>query len=174
MKWILLALGILVGLGVLVAILGTLIPREHVASRTVRLSRPPEEVWKAITDFAAHPSWRADLKTMERLPDRDGHAVWREVRRTGPMTLELVESQPPSRLVTRIADRNLPFGGSWTYEIRGSEGGSLVTISENGEIYNPVFRLMARYVFGYHATMDAYLTALGKKFGEEIRPGKSG
>ena len=171
MKWILLVLGILVGLVALAAILGALLPREHVASRTVRLSRPPEEVWAAITEFAAHPSWRADLKAMERLPDRNGHAVWREVRRTGPMTLEVVESQPPNRLVTRIADPDLPFGGSWTYEIRGSDGGSLVTISENGEIYNPIFRLMARFVFGYHATMDAYLSALGKKFGEAITPG---
>jgi hypothetical protein len=29
---------------------------------------------------------------------------------------------------------------------------------------------MARFVFGYHATMESYLKALGGKFGQEVAP----
>ncbi len=43
----------------------------------------------------------------------------------------------------------------------------MVTITENGEIYNPFFRFMARFVFGYTVTMETYLKALGKKFSED-------
>jgi hypothetical protein len=69
--------------------------------------------------------------------------------------------------VARIADDKLPYGGTWTWEIEETPEGSAVRITENGEIYNPLFRFAARYVFGYSSTMEAYLRALGKKFGEE-------
>jgi hypothetical protein len=44
----------------------------------------------------------------------------------------------------------------------------VLTITERGQISNPVFRFMARYVFGYHATMQEYLASLGRKFGEPV------
>jgi hypothetical protein len=40
------------------------------------------------------------------------------------------------------------------------KGGTQLTIIEDGVIRNPVFRCMARYVIGYHATMDDYLKRL--------------
>ena len=74
-------------------------------------------------------------------------------------------------MVTRIVDKELPFGGSWTWEISpAAEGGSRVSITENGEIYNPFFRFMARYVFGYTGTMETYLRNLGKKLGQDVTP----
>ena len=66
-------------------------------------------------------------------------------------------------MVTRIADPHLPFGGTWTYEIAPTATGSSLTITENGEIYNPVFRFIARYIQGYTATIDNYLKALRAK-----------
>ena len=51
--------------------------------------------------------------------------------------------------------------------IATGEQNAIWTITENGEIYNPFFRFMARFVFGYTATMETYLKALGKKFGED-------
>ena len=172
MRWVLVVGGGLVILLGGVAIIGLLLPKGHVASRTVRLRQPPEAVWKAITDYEAFPSWRADVKRVERLPDRNGHPVWREIDKRGhALPLEMVEATAPRRLVLRIADPKLPFGGVWTYEIAPADGGSAITITESGEIYNPVFRFLARFVFGYHATMDQYLKSLGKKFGEDVRIG---
>ena len=86
------------------------------------------------------------------------------------MPLEVLESDPPRKMVTRIADPNLPFGGTWTYQIEETSKGSRITITENGEIYNPIFRTVARFFMGYHATMDGYLKALGEKFGETVEP----
>ena len=71
----------------------------------------------------------------------------------------------------RIADPTLPFGGTWTYEIAPADSGSVVTITESGEVKSPIFRFMARFVFGYTSTMDGYLEALGKKYGETVTPG---
>ena len=58
---------------------------------------------------------------------------------------------PPPERVTRIADESLPFGGSWTYRVVGNEKGCTLTIREDGEVYNPLFRFMSRFVFGHIA-----------------------
>ena len=168
MKWFWLALAILVGLVLLVVTIGALLPQKHVATRAARFHQPPAAIWAAITDLDAFPSWRPGVKSVERLPDHNGLLAWREVDNHGQaIPFEVVESAPPQRLVARIADPNLPFGGTWTYEIRAT-GGCELRITEHGEVYNPVFRFMSRFVFDNHSTMDAYLRALGQKFGEKM------
>jgi hypothetical protein len=77
---------------------------------------------------------------------------------------------PPRRLIGRIADPSLPFGGSWTYDVVREGAGSRVMITEDGVVRNPVFRFMSRFVFGHHATQEAYLRALGRKFGHDATP----
>ncbi|HEY7497574.1 MAG TPA: SRPBCC family protein [Vicinamibacterales bacterium] len=163
LKWILIVLAVIIVIGALTAIVGWSLPVAHVASRQRTFAAPPEVVWRHMTDVDAFPSWRADVKRIERLPDRDGRAVWAEHGSNGRITLAVEKSEPPRLLVLRIADPDLPFGGTWTYEVAPASGGSTLTITERGEIYNPIFRAMARFVFGYEATMAAYLDALEKR-----------
>ena len=74
--------------------------------------------------------------------------------------MSVVEQSPPSRFVTKIDDPGQPFGGTWTFEIVPvNEGRTRLTITERGEIYNPVFRALARFVFGYTGTMESFLKA---------------
>ena len=51
------------------------------------------------------------------------------------------------------------------------QSGSLVRITEDGEIYNPLFRFMARFIFGHEGTIASYLLDLDKRF---IRAASSG
>jgi hypothetical protein len=168
MKWVIVAIVILVGLVALVTVIGMLLPKQHVAKRAAKFNQLPQSVWDAISDFEALPSWRPEVQSVEKQPERAGHPVWVEVSKMGRMPYEVTVFEPPTKMVTVIADSTLPFGGSWTYEIQESDGGSILTITENGEIYNPIFRFMARIFFGYHATMEAYLKNLGRKFGESV------
>ena len=49
----------------------------------------------------------------------------------------------------------------WLFErIAPAPGGSAVTITEDGEVYNPIFRFMSRFVFGYYATLDEFVGTL--------------
>ena len=75
------------------------------------------------------------------------------------MPVRIEREEPPSLLVTRVVEGQ-PFGGTWTYRIAPAPGGSQLTITEDGEVYNVVFRFMSRFVFGHYATMDAYLANL--------------
>jgi uncharacterized protein YndB with AHSA1/START domain len=165
-KWITIAMIVALSLALLVALaafVGSRLPQAHVASRQAALSVPAEAVWAAITDVDAFPSWRGDVKRIQRLPDRQGRPVWIEETRSGKMTLATERMEAPRMLVLRIADPDLPFGGTWTYDIVPAPAGCRLTITENGEIYNPLFRFMARFVFGYEGTIASYMTALERR-----------
>jgi hypothetical protein len=60
------------------------------------------------------------------------------------------------------------FGGTWTFEVEPAADGCNVTITERGEVYNPFFRFMGRFVLGYSGTLNAYLQALARHFGETV------
>ena len=164
MKWIAIVVGTLAGLVGVVAGIGAMLPKAHTASRYARFLKPPQAIWDVIT---GPPDWRTDLRSFEMLPPREGRRAWKEIDRHGnAITYEAVEETPPSRLITRIADPNLPYGGRWVHEITPEPDGCLLRITEDGEIYNPIFRIMARFVFGYTGSIEAYLNALQAKLGE--------
>jgi hypothetical protein len=47
---------------------------------------------------------------------------------------------------------------------------TLLRITEEGEVYNPLFRFMSRYVFGHYRTLEQYARDLGRHFGEDVTP----
>ena len=170
MRWILAVLAVLSVVVAVVFVVGMRLPKAHIARSHATINAPPDSVWRALTDVEAFPSWRSDVSRVELLPSSGGHKAWREVGKNGTITFEEVAAEPSRRLVSRIADPSLPFGGTWTYELLPDGGGSRITITEDGVVHNPLFRFMSRYVFGYHATQQAYLRALGRKFGQETTP----
>ena len=171
MKWILRVFVVLAAILILVTVVGYLLPKEHTVTREARFHQSPEVVWKTITDIGAMPSWRQGLKSVKRLPDKNGLPAWVETYDSSTIPFETETSLPPLRLVVRIADPQLPFGGTWTYEITPVPDGSALRITENGEIYNPIFRFMARFIFGHSETIDTDLKSMARKFGEP-REGK--
>jgi len=149
--------------------IGYAIPEHHVAVAEATYHQPPDVIWQAITDYSKFPEWRKTVKSVKSLTPVNGFPSWREIDTHGSsIPYEIVESVAPQRLVTRIAGQNLPFGGTWTYEITPTSTGSTLRITENGDVRNPVFRFISRYVMGYRATLETYLGALGEKFGETV------
>ncbi len=144
----------------LVTAIGYALPQDHVASVTRHVPMPPAAVFAQITDVERYPHWRKDVERVEvmsRTPLR-----WREASGGDTITFEMTESVPAARLVSRIADPDLPFGGTWTYELSGDGGGTRITITERGEVYNPIFRFLSRFVFGHTATMETFLEGLAQ------------
>jgi len=170
LKWVLLILLALVLLVVIVAVVGYLLPRDHVASRSARYGQPPDAVFAVISDVAHAAAWRKDIKQVDMLPPVDGRVRFREVGGMGAITMEVHEITRPTRMVTRIADPDQAFGGSWTFELAPEGAGTRLTITERGEIYNPIFRTLARFVFGYTSSLEQYLRALGNRVGEPVTP----
>lgn len=164
LKWVFIVVLVLGGIAVVITAMGFSLPIQHTATRSVTLHASPQQVWEIIS---GPPTWRPDVVRYEELPPQDGHRMWIEYGKGGSkMTYEVVESDRPQKLVTRIADPHLPFGGTWTYAIQpNADGGSTLTITEDGEVYNPIFRFISRYIMGYTETMDRYLAALQTRLG---------
>jgi hypothetical protein len=154
-----------VGLGLfvlIVVVLGYLLPVSHVASSEATFSSGPADVFAAIADVERYTEWRRDLSQVTVLSAAP-KIRWKESSSNGDITFEVEESTPPNRLRVRIADRSLPFGGSWTYEVTPSGSGTRLRITEHGEVYNPIFRVASRFVFGHTAAMDKFLRDLAGK-----------
>jgi hypothetical protein len=138
-KWVIAAAAGLAFVVAAIGIAGAMLPRSHRASRTLRTGRPPADVWTAVIAATAASTVPADT----------------------------IESRPPNRLVTKVKDTEKMFGGTWTFDISPADRGSAVTITEDGWVANPIFRFMAKYVFGHHATMDATLKQVAKALDEK-------
>ena len=167
MKWISVAFGCLCLLVIVVAWAGSRLPVKHHVTRKARFHATPEALYAVL---AGPPDWRPDVKAHGDLPDEGGRKTWWEQDGHGKkIRFELVEDRPPVRRVVRIADRGLPFGGAWTFEIAPAPGGADLRVHEDGEIYNPVFRFLSRFVFGYYGSIEGFLRNLGTRLGEPVR-----
>ena len=166
MKVLLIVVGVLVVLILVVVVTGALLPKRHVVSRSAEYRVAPAQLFALI---AGEQSWRPDVLRSETVPDAGGRELMRETSRGGEsMLYEVTESVPPKTITRRIATQNLPYSGSWTYSLEPKDGGTVVRITEDGEVYNPVFRFVSRFVIGQTRTMDNYLSALGKATGQEV------
>ena len=139
MRWIAIIVGGLVVLVAGIAAIGAALPRNHRASRTLRVKRAPAEVWPIV------------LKTTQ----------------ASDVPVDVLESVPPYRLVTRVTEKEKNFGGTWTIAIAAVPDGSAVTITEDGWVANPIFRVVSRLIIGHHATLDGVLKKVAASLNEE-------
>lgn len=143
-----------------IAGIGYLLPVAHEASSSADIAAPADTVYAVVADVARYAEWWPEVERVEMLSPVDGRVRFREHMRDGPIVMEVVEAVAPARLVTRIADPDQPFGGSWTIAVAPTPTGARVTVTERGEVYNPIFRFLSRFVFGHTATMERFLAAL--------------
>lgn len=170
MKIVLILAPLVVGLTALILTIlvgGMLMPREHHATASVRLSKTPDAVWALIADPDKAHLILPEIKGIERLPPHDGHEMYKElgVAMGGDLTLEVMENDAPRRRVTRIANDNLPFGGTWTFELTPEATGTRLRITEDGFVKPAAFRYIGR-IMGYDATIRKYLGGVAKHLGE--------
>jgi hypothetical protein len=169
MKWLAIAVGaaflLLVVAWLVLRTIGARLPAEHRAEQQAIIAAGLPEVADRIRQLEAHPRWRRQLQQLV-IVARDGDGIrYREETRQGAIAYRMRERADNPRFVTEITDASLPFGGRWSYALQAEpDGRTRVTITEDGVVRDPLFRAMARYVFGHDATLKAYLRDLGASF----------
>jgi polyketide cyclase/dehydrase/lipid transport protein len=159
------ALGVLVALIVVIVVIGYALPVRHRASRSAHFAAAPGTLFATIADVERYPTWRSDVKRVELVPNGAGPQRFREIGSNGTILYEIDRREPDHLFVTRIADPGLPFGGTWTQELTPSADGTTLSITEDGEVRNPIFRFVSRFILGHTGTMDHYLADLGRRVG---------
>lgn len=139
---LLIVFAVLIALWAIAWLVGSRLPETHRATRSAIFHQTPEALWKTIVAPEKLPGWRNSIP------------------------LERVEAIPNEKLTMRVIGKGMPFGGTWVYEIAPEGSATRLRVTENGEIYNPIFRAMTRYIFGYTRSMEAFLKAVGRKFNE--------
>lgn len=167
-RLVLLVVGGLCALVAVVALVGACLPREHRAAVRARFAADPERVYALIADVEGFPSWRADVRAVREIEPRGGRPAFVEEGRHGSVTYAVTADEPPRRRVLAIADEDLPYGGTWTFELASEGAGTTVTVTEDGFVRPVLMRPIARFVLGYHATMEAWLRDLGGALGEDV------
>ncbi|HUK18558.1 MAG TPA: hypothetical protein VLW65_19185 [Bryobacteraceae bacterium] len=167
MRWVWIIGGGPVLLFGIMALIGSMLPVKHHATRRARFRARPEALYAIL---AGPPDWRPEVKGYGPLPDQNGRQTWWEQDSHGrKVSFELVEDVPSKRRVVRIAEPGLPYGGTWTFEIAPAGEGADLRIHEDGEVYNVIFRFLSRFVFGYYGSIEGFLRNLGVKLGEPVR-----
>lgn len=157
MKYLLIGIASIAGLGVCTLVVGFLLPSQVTASRTAELKASPAVVFQTVTDVEKQISWRKDIKMVRAQPTKeawteetiDGVLIDFKVRRKDPQTrfeIEFVSSQG--------------FSGSWVGIFTASPNGTMVQITETIEIPNPIFRVILRIFNLTDKFIDAYLSQL--------------
>jgi hypothetical protein len=131
-------LGGLVSLVVVMAIVGAMLPRGHVAARRADFAKPADDVWRAMIELA----------------------------QASELPVEVEVEEPPRCRITRIKDEGLPFGGRWIFELQPEGAATRLTITEDGFVKNPVFRLIS--ALAPNATKTKFLRQLGGKLGVPV------
>ena len=161
MKYAAIIFGLLVVIIMIIVVIGYLLPVRHIARIQFSVSAAPEAVWRRLRDVNDYACWRKKLNAVERSTDKS----WIEVdQRHNRFPLKIVEEIPPEKMVTEIDDPKLPFGGSWTFILGPGERGTIVTITEEGKVYNPIFRFVSKFIIGYSASIHQYANDLEGSF----------
>ncbi|AYB33555.1 LIC10604 family protein [Chryseolinea soli] len=158
MKWIIIILFAIVVVVAIIFLIGYFMPIKHQATvRQTFNAVAPLQLWQVITTPKDYAQWRRDLKNLEVIDDLH----WKETSEHGDViAYEGQVIKETEVFMTKIATKGLPFGGTWTFTLKAVDGGTELTITENGEVYNPLFRFMSKFVFGHDATLKTYLKNL--------------
>lgn len=167
MKILFIVIGSLALLIFAIVLIGALLPKHHVVTRSAIFHARPEQLFGVIS---GPPTWRPDVKKFEPINNPAGPEQWREIDNHGQaITYEVVERKEPVLLKTRIATPNLPYGGGWTFVLREDDGLTTLRITEEGDVYNPFFRFISRFIIGQTRSINSYLINLAKVLGEKIQ-----
>lgn len=153
----------------LCVLIGLMLPKKHKAVVEGHYRARPTELHAAISDVDLGPSWRTGVKQVQVLSRPEEPLRWREVTDWGTLTM-VQDVNEPNRIVARILDEGQGWGGTWTYEISPDGTGTIVRITEDGVVTNPLYRFMSRYVMGYYKGLETYIADLGRRFGETVEP----
>jgi len=152
MKIVIILLIVIVAVVIILAIIGRMLPVKHTASQTRSFQSSVDDVWKVASNMNEWKAWRSDLKKLEITSDSTFKA--------DDVEYSVSNAVPGRSFTTTIITKDLPYGGSWHYAFEKDGHGCKLTVVEMGEVYNPLFRSLSKFVFGHEGNLKAYMNCL--------------
>lgn len=164
-KGLLIFLISIVGLGGIIVGVGSVLPVEHSTSVVKTFQASRKQLWEKMTKLEQFPEWRSEVTSIEYVIGPDQQLTWRETYDNGEsMVFTAKDMSYLGTMTVEIVEPIEDFSGTWKYELFPVRGGTRLTITEAGEVYSPVFRFFAKFVFGYDSTIEQYFSDLEDEF----------
>ena len=142
----------------LVWFIGGRLPQRHEVMVSANIDANIQSVWRLLNDFKAYPEWRPSITQVQRMPDYQGNEVWQESDRHGnDVAYATIESVSNQRITRRIVTKDLPYAGQWILELSPTSTGCRLNITEQGEIYNVLYKIIGKYIIGYDASIKRFI-----------------
>ena len=169
LAWLGVACGALVGAVAAMTLLGWLMPSRYVASQSLLLPVPIADAWTTLVDYPGHTAWRRGLTAVDRLPDAESTEVWRESFGRSTTRTTTIEAHSPSSLVRQFDVEGGSIRRRWEFALEPvvSPGNTRITLTEFGEIRNPLRRFVVRFITGRSTTLKDFLRDLAHRFDAE-------
>ncbi len=144
-------------------LVGRRLPVEHVATRSLHVAAPRERIFDLLVDVRAAPRWRSDV-THVAVVAREPRLRYRERGRFGLVLFEVEEAARPERFVTRVVPErgDMAFSGRWLWTLAEEDGGTRVTLVEEGTVRSAIYRALMHHLFGTSSTIDRTLSGLAR------------
>lgn len=126
-----------------------------------------QQAWDSLTAFDRWGLWYPEISNVEPLPDSAGARRILITGEWGEIPTVVTAWNPPYNLRTQMDQGT--FKGSWNWELRSVPEGTMVTVTESGEVRNPFFR--ALMIFNDNAaTMLDFHRAFAQRLGVQVEP----
>ena len=162
MYWILFVMALIASVVIAMIVGGLVTARAHTVSQSATVPASINDVWRTIRTVDQYATWRSDLEDVDLINTTESQVRWREQSTRRSVMYGIVHEEAPHRLVVRILDDDLPYSGEWEWTLREQGTGTSVTITERGEISNPIFRLIGTYFIGHTKTIARVLNDLAQ------------
>lgn len=163
---------VLAGIAAVVLVIGLVLPKERVVSRTGHFAVTPEVLYGIVTD---NTDWqyRTSLKDLILIDDKAGEEIWEEYSAGGAVIRFKTREKRPYSYYSFDLDAG-KFTGCWTgtFEPDG-EGGTVFTATEHIRVKNPFIRTLSYMFFNIGKYMDIYQSELRAKT-DRIPPVETG
>lgn len=172
MRIVLIVVGAVVLVAVILFAVGATLPVKHSAVGEAVIPAPRDSVYALIAAVERYPEWRTGIERVE--VENAATGVRYVEHGSDEIPYEVVERIAGERMVTRIAGEDLPFGGTWTFELEDAGGGTRLRITEDGEVHSPFFRFVSRFLMGHDAGIRRYLRDVETRLGGTGSSGTAG
>jgi hypothetical protein len=167
LTWAAVGIGAVLLLAIVGWIAGRFMPEQHRAAVTREIAAPIASLAARVRAVDAQATWRKSVKAIDvRARGVDGTVRYIERGSNGDIPFAFREIEHDTRFESVIDTDALAFGGRWTFELAAvSPNRTRITITEEGVVRPPLFRVFARYVFGHTSTIKSYLNDLAATVG---------
>ncbi len=149
---------------VFIFLIGLILPKNRVFTKTAVLNANTELVYQTIIDFKNQANWRKDVKEIQVIDEN----TWTEIPQKGkPITFKINQKKLNELFEIEIIEPQ-NFSGYWIGTFKPTDKNSCeIRFEEVIIVSNPFLRTLTYLFVNLDKTMDLYLLNLKEKLSKE-------